>query len=280
MNTRAKSPRLLFVMQRLTGYTALLLLSVIISALICSYILHGLHKKFTQEHPFLDSRLQTQSALFDSVIVLQKSVVDPHKQCFRLSHIDKTWANWAIAQRDMHLLAALPIDQHCSLQPLQRIKTINLTHYHNGETNPYLNLLYTLSAFVNRHPNSQWLLLGNDHTFVVPSNLQRLLNTLDPHQMIYCGNRLGMSGVEGKVLHFASGGGGALLSTVAAKLILLVWIALEKANNKPAALRVNDNVRFDFWQSGAELDTFAASAASLLSIKPNASQAHAHSQVR
>ena len=67
-----------------------------------------------------------------------------------------------------------------------------------------------------------WLVFGNDHSFIIPSNLACFLRSLDHEDFIYTGNKLYLN-YRGSSLTFASGGAGAVLSHSCLKLMLITW---------------------------------------------------------
>jgi hypothetical protein len=91
-------------------------------------------------------------------------------------------------------------------------------------SSPYHNLLKSLLTVASSQgkENVKWVVIGNDHTFMIPQNLAEFLNTLDADALVYTGNELKMQ-YRRRVLSFASGGAGAVMSHVVVKLMLLVW---------------------------------------------------------
>jgi len=69
---------------------------------------------------------------------------------------------------------------------------------------------------------SQWLLMCNDHTYVFRSNLMMFLQQLDSDDLIYSGSQLSIR-YRGRLVSFASGGAGVVLSRVAAALVVMTW---------------------------------------------------------
>lgn len=66
-----------------------------------------------------------------------------------------------------------------------------------------------------------WIVIANDHSFFIPSNLYRYLSSLSHQHILYTGNRLQRGAYRGFDLYFASGGAGAAISHVSLKLFLL-----------------------------------------------------------
>jgi hypothetical protein len=173
-----------------------------------------------------------------TVIILQQSQVQESKQLVRLSTIDTSWAKWAkTAGRctsSIRIVAAVPAAVYSSpnssfvnlyTMPMFSPKTalsgdadapLLSSPYHN-----FIRSLLTVASSAGKE-DVKWVVLGNDHTFMIPPNLAYFLGTLDVDTFVYSGNELRMQ-YRRKVLSFASGGAGAVTSHVVVKLMLVVW---------------------------------------------------------
>lgn len=214
-------------------YAALLLIVVVVSIVIYSNIVHDLHvsSSFVSRNPSKTTATPLLSARQrpDIVVLLQRSIVDSHNQCSRLLGIDQTWAKWLEDDDSLSLCASLPADSTCLMPSLQHVSIFNLSKYQQAGISPYSNLLWSLLSFAVAHPAAQWLVLANDHTFLVLPNLRAFISSLNASKLIYTGSQLGMAGIEDADLSFASGGAGAVLSSVAAKAMLLMWLVSEQS---------------------------------------------------
>jgi hypothetical protein len=151
-------------------------------------------------------------------ILLQISPVDPNNRIRRLISIDQGWAHWLQSNLS-------PIDVYAPFLPSPH-------HLHNIRlfpikgANPFSKMFEAFFWIVN-NPSQRydWLMFGNDHTFVIPQNLRCHLKALDSSSLIYTGNNLRIT-FQGRLLRFASGGAGAILSRPALLSILSVWTVL------------------------------------------------------
>ena len=177
-------------------------------------------------------------------ILLQQSPVLKSQQVSRLTAIDISWATWTKTCdnfKKVELFAAIPFDcLNCSdlLQPTKSFEAINKLKVPSVRFNvsPYLttsisNPLYNLVQSVLQIVKMQsaydkWLVLANDQTFVIVPNLIQFLAHYDAEELVYTGNELAI-GMGSAAVHFASGGAGAVLSMSCARLIAIVWTALQ-----------------------------------------------------
>lgn len=156
-------------------------------------------------------------------ILLQISPVDQPHRIHRLVAIDKGWALWQysnfVNSPTIHLYAPSP---HMGHHDFHNIRMIQVTG-----TDPFQRLVEGLFSLILPHTSVKydWFLVGNDHTFLIPSNLVCFLNKLDKSDLIYTGNQLHVP-FHGKLLRFASGGAGAVLSRPALVSILAIWTLL------------------------------------------------------
>lgn len=179
-------------------------------------------------------------------VLIQQSPVRRTKQIDRLLTIDRTWArpftlfdSGQCSLPLMRLIAVVPMQpwtssevqnqHHHHFDHLQLLRLIALQYnytVHNNTTSidsAYYNMAQSLTSVVfDSSYQSQWLLMCNDHTFVFRSNLLRFLEQLDYEDLIYSGNQLSIR-YRGRVVSFASGGAGVVLSRAAAELVLMTW---------------------------------------------------------
>jgi len=161
------------------------------------------------------------------LIMLQQSPVDPQGQLDRLAAIDRGWAQWAPTQ-DIRVFAARDTGARGEEGETDKAKALALkvvvpisVRGREKEITAMSRLSNGLLELLSAHP-SAWLLLANDHAFVIPLNLKRFLAQLDPADMAYSGTKLALH-YRAQTLLFASGGAGLVLSHTAAKLMVLVW---------------------------------------------------------
>jgi hypothetical protein len=153
-------------------------------------------------------------------ILLQISPVDPKNRPRRLLAIDQGWSNWLKSNISR-------IDLYAPSPPAADLPLLNLRLFRVEGADPFSKMLEAFFAIVN-NPSSQrydWLMFGNDHTFVIPQNLRCYLKRLDGSSLVYAGNNLRIT-FQGRLLRFASGGAGAVLSRPSFLSILSVWTVL------------------------------------------------------
>jgi hypothetical protein len=156
----------------------------------------------------------------DFAILLQISPVDRNNRIKRLSSIDQGWARWNNS-------TASKIDLYAPQIPF------SFHHFHNIHTfpikgqNPFHKMVESFFQILHNQfaLRYDWLLFGNDHTFLIPQNLRCYLKSLDHTKLIYAGNKLHIT-FQGKALYFGSGGAGAILSRPALFSIMSVWTVL------------------------------------------------------
>lgn len=190
-------------------------------------------------------RKQRGTASISITVLIQQSPVRRAKQIDRLLTIDRTWArpftlfdSGQCSFPLMRLIAVVPMQpwtssevqhQHHHFDHLQLLHVVALQYnytVHNNTTSTdsaYYNMAQSLTSVVfDSTYQSQWLLMCNDHTFVFQSNLLRFLEQLDYEDLIYSGSQLSIR-YRGRVVSFASGGAGVVLSRAAAELVLMTW---------------------------------------------------------
>ena len=93
------------------------------------------------------------------------------------------------------------------------------------------SFLWVLTSDTNADDDADgemhWLVYSNDHAFFIPPNLAFALSSLDPGQVIYTGNLIGMQKTKDLEIEFASGGAGAVLSHAALKCVVLSWVLMQ-----------------------------------------------------
>eukprot|EP01041_Mallomonas_annulata_P001663 gene1663-3214_t len=165
-------------------------------------------------------------------IVLQRSPVYSYDQMKRLHIIDTTWAQWiddTSAQNHMFVYAVIPSSVHAdNFTTFKHIRHIKLLNSEQFPISPMINFLQTLLYVTCTPARSDWVVLANDHSFLIPQNLNCFIKSLDADVPVYTGNQLSLSYLQG-TLYFASGGAGAIISHVSIKLFLITLI-LTKPN--------------------------------------------------
>jgi hypothetical protein len=171
------------------------------------------------------------------VVLLQQSQVQQSKQLVRLHNIDVSWALWA-SKGFTEVVAVLPYQIDPTLSKFNIIRSIRMfpidstSKESDNISSPYHNLIKAMFDVISISDSmkfssalvaTKWLVIGNDHTFVVPGNLRKFLQALDADNLVYSGNQLNME-YRNRVVSFASGGAGAVLSHVLVKLMLSAWL--------------------------------------------------------
>ena len=198
---------------------------------------------------FADKQVVNDDTLLVTVL-LQQSPVLKVEQISRLTAIDNSWATWSqikirstIDKIRVQLFAAVPFDcLNCSLafsnpsragfSAIEILKISapisNISAYlGTSVSNPFYNLVQSLLSLMKvQNEQRRWLFLANDHSFVILPNLVKFLLHYDSDLLIYSGNRLAI-GTRNSILHFASGGAGAVLSVSVVRLVSIVWTALQ-----------------------------------------------------
>lgn len=154
------------------------------------------------------------------VLLLQPSPVFPTQQLERLKTIDISWASWIDDFEDhtFSIIAAGPAFDAKQVK-FEHMDILSLDAVQDKFT-PFKNLIQSFFTIVSTRPLS-WLVYGNDHSFVVPSNLDCFLRTLDPDLPTYSGNKLQRGEFHNFKLNFASGGAGCVVSHVSIKMFVL-----------------------------------------------------------
>jgi hypothetical protein len=152
------------------------------------------------------------------VILLQRSVVDGSSQMDRLRSVDEGWARLTEGHDGVSVEAAVDFDLINQSKYFRNLHPLTMR-----SNNPLRRLIDSLMEVAKNHEDMDWIVLANDHTFVIPTNLKRYLNSLDPGVAVYTGNMLKMTLGKNDILRFASGGAGAVLSKSSLKCMLLAW---------------------------------------------------------
>lgn len=157
-----------------------------------------------------------------TAILLQISPVDPSHRLHRLLAIDRGWAIWQYPKDSNSPTFDIYAPHFQSMDhDFQNIQVIPVTG-----VNPFVRMIEGFFAVILKSsPKYDWILFGNDHTFLIPANLHCYLKKCDKNSLLYTGNRLHVT-FRGKFINFASGGAGAVLSRPALISILAVWTVL------------------------------------------------------
>jgi hypothetical protein len=167
-------------------------------------------------------------------ILLQLSPVGQKDQIKRLTAIENSWANWVdVKSGTFKLFASVP--RGSGLHSFKKFRVIDIDAV-QAPNKAYANLMDALFHMYieadGAASDSDWLVLANDHSFLVPPNLHCYLKALNPHFAVYTGNRLQRGEYkDGFPLYFASGGSGIVLSRPA---IIMFFVAM--AMNKDSYL--------------------------------------------
>lgn len=159
-------------------------------------------------------------------VLLQQSQVQVHEQPTRLRTIDSSWASWLHtkgSELPIKVYAAVPKEWHANEDfRLHHLHTVSML----ADSSPYHNMINSLFRVISDSTvgNLKWLVMANDHSFIVPPNLRKFLQGLDADVLAYSGNELKMV-YKKRILSFASGGAGAVMSHTVVKLMLAVWVA-------------------------------------------------------
>ena len=160
-------------------------------------------------------------------ILIQQSPVDKPNQISRLKYIDSTWAQWTEAtDNHMQVFAAIPLDSVMAMAGAQftNILPVIITNSFSSDTPMYRFMRFLVSTILSRtNMVYKWIVMCNDHTFMVPQNLECFLGKYNPDELIYTGNKLAISYRDG-TLPFASGGAGLVFSHVAVNIMLITWV--------------------------------------------------------
>ena len=185
------------------------------------------------------------------VILLQQSPVDGKNQHIRLQAIDAGWAQWTILPTShIAVYAAMDNDDTRKRNSSTSFNHIQLIRHQRhtadrliteNDDRPLENMIHSFATLVLFHDPLQWLIFANDHTFMIPPNLQCLLSTWDANLPIYSGNKLIRGAHRSFNLYFASGGAGVIVSHTALKMFLLaLMIGHDQHINTFMALHMND----------------------------------------
>jgi hypothetical protein len=148
----------------------------------------------------------------------------------RLNAIDIGWARWSITLH-MSIYAAIPLGSNepsfniikplrlgaLLIQissnkvfkeeglPVPKIIQNNLQKKGIHTDDAYENLIESFISLSILESNLKWLIFANDHTFMIPNNLDLFLSNLDSNYPVYSGNKLQRGKRYGFLLYFASG---------------------------------------------------------------------------
>ena len=162
---------------------------------------------------------------FSGAILLQLSPVDQKNQIHRLRSIENAWAIRANLS-GFSLFASTPYDE-VQTKDLIQFRLIRLPNQQLPKM-AFANMFESLFLVLSETFDS-WIIMANDHTFLIPENLKMLLTKLDPHVAYYGGNRLQRGLYKDFPLYFASGGAGAIFSRPAA---VMYFLSLAIVKNK------------------------------------------------
>ena len=169
------------------------------------------------------------------VILLQQSPVNGKNQLQRLQVIDDGWAKWTmLSLSQVSVYAAIDNDNDNDAQKNRNIlfKNIRIIRHQRhtsdrkiteNDDRPLENMIHSFATLALFHP-LEWLVFANDHTFMIPPNLQCFLSKWDAHVPIYSGNKLIRGTHRSFNLYFASGGAGVIVSHTALKMFLLALV--------------------------------------------------------
>jgi hypothetical protein len=88
------------------------------------------------------------------------------------------------------------------------------------QMHPLATVHFALVTLYERYPNRKWYFIASELTYVIPENLERLVETLDSSQEVFLGNRYVASG---KSHPYVDGNAGYLLSFKALEKIVRIW---------------------------------------------------------
>lgn len=212
---------------------------VFISAICLVYFI-GTSRHDTQKVMGVQNKLHSiESSGGNVVILLQQSQVQVQAQITRLMAIDTGWASWRTSKgssSQVTVFAALPLESISipSFSPanINAFPMLPVASEQSVKGSPYHQMINSLYHIISEgnYTTTKWIVMANDHTFIIPPNLQKFLNTLDAERVTYSGNELKIP-YKNRVLSFASGGAGAVMSHVLVKLMLVVWVIAEQAGS-------------------------------------------------
>lgn len=241
---------------------------VSVSALYLLYFIAGNHHGTQKALGVRNNLFSIERSGGHVAILLQQSQVQVHAQFTRLMAIDAGWATWRTSKDEVNkveVFAAVPYE--LISEKVSQIKNINLlsmlpvSSAPAVEGSPYHQMINSLYRIISdaKHTTTKWIVMANDHTFIIPPNLQRFLNTLDAERLIYSGNELRMQ-YKNRVLSFASGGAGAVMSHVVVKLMLVVWVTAWQQSEHLPWVTLLSGPR----GGGAQSDLFSCTADSIV----------------
>ena len=152
------------------------------------------------------NRLIRHKLVIHTAILLQRSPVNGMKQLVRLHTIDNGWSRWTHDMNlNINIYATVPNSTDSTTFKI--IKTLSLIENLQSQANdgPLKYLIQSLISILILENDLKWLVIANDHTFIIPSNLNCFLSTLDSELLIYTGNKLIRGLHKEYLLPFASG---------------------------------------------------------------------------
>jgi hypothetical protein len=153
-------------------------------------------------------------------ILIQQSPVDPRSQIARLTVIDNSFASWSVMYKEVSIFAAVDAAD-IGTQGLQNLRVISIKDYSKGTA--MYRLVYALYTMLkDKGSFGGFIIICNDHSFIVVPNLVEYLKEFDPNNLFYTGNELAIS-YKGSTLSFASGGAGIVVSKSCISLMIVTW---------------------------------------------------------
>jgi len=160
-----------------------------------------------------NSKVLTQSLSYQHIqepksvlyVLLQQSQVHEGNQFIRLNNIDKSWAKWTKKNNcdkyDQQIVASIPFSTsyaHISStwKHIKSMRMFPLTRTGGPDdairSSPYHNFIKSLFGIFSNSGggDAKWIMVANDHTFIIPGNLDALLQTLDHETLVYTGTEL------------------------------------------------------------------------------------------
>jgi hypothetical protein len=210
------------------------LVGIVSVAALCILYVVVSHHKSTNTIAVKNTVRHVDNPRNSIAILLQQSQVQTGMQVKRLRGIDASWATWATAARSSEqilIYAAVPhLVGENTAPSMSNIRTFYMLPQTPSTVggSPYRQMINSLYQVVSDATKTatRWILMANDHTFLIPPNLMKFLNTLDSEVTVYSGNELRIMYNRG-ILSFASGGAGAVMSHPLVKLMLVVWVLAE-----------------------------------------------------
>ena len=132
-------------------------------------------------HTSIDDNMANPNGIVS--ILLQQSPVAMNAQISRLETIDNiSWGRWVdIESSVVNIFASIPILGNDSSLPgnFHKIKPIVMIYPRQMVVHPFHHLVRGLLSLLTCRPHMKWLILANDHTFIIPQNLNWLYAPLN-----------------------------------------------------------------------------------------------------